>query len=97
MIRGKYGVKIAENVVGKRSDESWKNVVGFPRLQSSLWRSVIARQQRRLQETNAASHTLQTPLMYTYMLQTPPLCAPLRLFIYCRLSKCTYDGAEQTP
>ena len=96
MIRGKYGVKIAENVVGKRSDESWKNVVGFPRLQSSLWRLLIARQ-RRLQETSGWPHALQNPLMYTYMLQTPLLCAPSDYLYTADFQNVRAHGGEQTP
>ena len=80
MIRGKYGVKIAENVVGKRSDESWKNVVGFPRLQSSLCRLLIARQ-RRLQETSGRPHAPDPPNVHLHATDPPTVRPPLIIYI----------------
>ena len=80
MIRGKYGVKIAENVVWKRSDESWKNVVGFP--PAAIISLAIADCEAESIAGNQRTATRsRPPLMYTYMLQTPLLCAP-PLIIY---------------
>ena len=43
----------------------------------------------------AADHTLQTPLMYTYMLQTPLLCAP-SLIIYILPNSKMYGRMVQS-
>ena len=98
MIRGKYGVKIAENVVWKRSDESWKNVVGFPpgcnHLSGDCWLrgSVDCRKP-------AAGHTLQTPPNVHLHATDPPTVRPPSDYLYTAdfQNVRAYDGAEQTP
>ena len=64
-----------------------------PWLQSSLWRSLIARHCRKPAWPATWS---RPPLMYTYMLQTPLLCGPLWLFIHCRPAWRMYMHRVQT-
>ena len=59
-------------------------------------RLLIARQ-RRLQETSGWPHALQNPLMYTYMLQTPLLCAPSDYLYTADFQNVRAHGGEQTP
>ena len=87
MIRGKYGVKIAENVVWKRSDESWKKAVGFPGCNhlsaiADCEAESIAGNQR------LATRSPEPPNVHLHATD-PPTVRPLWLFIYCRLPKCT--------
>ena len=66
-------------MVGERSDESWKKVVGFPPLAAII--SLAIADCEALQETSAAGHMIQTPANVHLHATDPPTVRP-PLIIY---------------
>ena len=66
-------------MVGERSDESWKKVVGFPPLAAII--SLAIADCEALQETSVAGHMIQTPPNVHLHATDPPTVRP-PLIIY---------------
>ena len=67
-------------MVGERSDESWKKVVGFPPLAAII--SLAIADCEALQETSAAGHMIQTPAnVHLHATDPPTVRPPLIIYI----------------